>query len=61
MQQKTPSEKPAPTGGLKMLKGLGSKLLGMGEKKAAKAMRLRQMAAESPTSLKMKTSFIMKN
>jgi len=44
-----------------MLKGLGAKLLGLGEKKAQKVARLRAMAAESPTSLRMKTSFIMKN
>jgi hypothetical protein len=44
-----------------MLKGLGKKLLQISENKAQKFARMRQMAQESPTSLRMKTSFIMKN
>jgi hypothetical protein len=59
-QADTKTEAPK-SSGLGMLKGLKSKLLVMGEKKAQKVARLRAMAAESPTSLRMKTSFIMKN
>jgi len=44
-----------------MQKSMLTKMLGMGEKIAAKKMQARKMAEESPTSLKMKTSFIMKN
>jgi hypothetical protein len=45
-----------------MLKNaITSKMLGMGERIAAKKVQARKMAEESPTSLRMKTSFIMKN
>ena len=57
----TPKKTPEATPVNGMLKGLGSKLLVIGEKKAQKVARLNRLAQESPTSLRMKTSFIMKN
>lgn len=51
-----------PTPGVTVIqKAIAHKMLGMGEKIAAKRMNERKMAEESPTSLRMKTSFIMKN
>lgn len=48
-------------GAAKLQKQITAKLLKMGEKIAQKRARERKMAEESPTSLRMKTSFIMKN